>query len=216
LITADIKIIAKQKKMVKPHSPIAHCKVPLEVTTPSKYDEMIPSLKAKKSLKQVSISSGSAPIKNSQILAVSSEKKCLQFRPQVTVREIRHRNDMTKEMMEQMWMTPEEFTLIKVQCRMTLRLMRLDHSVNEEFHRAEFCARGLEVKTKDGQRERRDNKNAVRSAVIREQQAQRENGISDANFIAVVSMMKSQKSIRAARLVALQDAEEAVEYLSEA
>jgi hypothetical protein len=202
--------------MVKPHSPIAHCKVPLEVTTTSKFDDMIPSLQAKKSLKQVSIFGGSAPIKNSPILDVSSETKCLRFRPQVTVREIRHRNDMTKEMMEQVWMTPDDFTLIKNQCRMTLRLMRFDNSVDEELDGVDFCARGLEVKTKDGQRERRDNKNAVRSAVIREQKAQRENGISDANFIAVVSMMKSQKSVRAARLVALRDAEEAVECIAEA
>ena len=77
-----------------------------------------------------------------------------------------------------------------------------------------FCVRGLEYKTPDAYRERQHNKAEIRTIVFEEQDYQFENGKSDICWIAKLSEEQSRSCVKASIAVALQDAQEAKEYLS--
>lgn len=77
---------------------------------------------------------------------------------------------------------------------------------------SDFCPRGLESRTKDGQKTKNERKDAVRRAVLLQQKHQQEEGMVDPEFIAAISSTKTKVSAEEAREAALKDAEEAWLY----
>jgi hypothetical protein len=110
-------------------------------------------------------------------------------------------------------MTAEEHSEIKNCCRKTIMKMMSERKRDESD--IDFCPRGLETRTKEGQKEKNQRKDAVKRAVLLQQRLQKEEGAVDPQFLAVVSQTETKESAEAARFAALKDAEEAWLYLHE-
>eukprot|EP00538_Stauroneis_constricta_P011626 CAMPEP_0119562310 /NCGR_PEP_ID=MMETSP1352-20130426/20005_1 /TAXON_ID=265584 /ORGANISM="Stauroneis constricta, Strain CCMP1120" /LENGTH=349 /DNA_ID=CAMNT_0007610677 /DNA_START=246 /DNA_END=1295 /DNA_ORIENTATION=- len=78
-----------------------------------------------------------------------------------------------------------------------------------------LCARGLEFKTKAGSRVRSRNKLRTRSAVLNEQDLQREEGHCDPDFIAMACMEESLECRENARARGLYDEIAVEDYLKD-
>ena len=77
----------------------------------------------------------------------------------------------------------------------------------------EYCTRGLEFKTKAGARFRSSNKLRTRSAVLNEQDLQRDEGFEDPQYIAMASMEESRGCRDGALARAIYDEQSIQEYL---
>lgn len=129
----------------------------------------------------------------------------------VNVKWVLHGNDMSEKVRARYWMTEEEHQEIKTECRQTiLKMMRNDEAIDAQD--SDFCSRGLEMRTKQGQKDKCTRKEAVKRAVLLQQHLQRAEGIIDCEFLAVVSSVKTKASAEAAYETALRDAEEARLY----
>jgi hypothetical protein len=109
-------------------------------------------------------------------------------------------------------MTEEEHKEIKMLCRQTiLKMMSNDEDVDVDG--SDFCSRGLEMRTKQSQKEKVKRKDAARHAVFLQQKLQQDEGIVDCEFLAAISSVKTKASSFAAHQAALRDAEESWLYL---
>ena len=79
----------------------------------------------------------------------------------------------------------------------------------------EFCTRGLESRTKAGARARSYTKLRTRSAVLNEQDMQREEGFQDPYILATVSMEQTASSCTWAQAIALEDFRSVQDYLAD-
>lgn len=201
--------------MVKPHSPIAECKRSPELHRDDhKVTESMPNCSSSgttfiRSRKQTKDVGDYSPRK------VTSDRQLrtkVSFSRIVNVKQVLHKNDMSEKVRERYWLTEKEHAEIKNHCRQTiLKMMRNDEEVDAED--SDFCSRGLEMRTKLGQHAKRMRKEAARRAVLLQQQLQQEEGIVDAEFIAVISSVKTRPSYDTAREAAMRDADESRLYL---
>ncbi len=107
------------------------------------------------------------------------------------------------------WYSVEELDSIKEECH---------HSVNLSIHGKlrpdmvnNWCFRGLEFRTPEGARSRRDNKNLAWNWVLEEQENQYKLGMFDAEEIARKYRKVSVACHEAAHVLALEDAREVAE-----
>lgn len=137
-----------------------------------------------------------------------SQGKRVRFDHHVDVKEVEHVNDMVDGRIGACWYTEEDFVSIKQGMIITLRLILANKALHDDQ-----CARGLESRTPTGCKLRKQNKLNALSAVWEEQVAQWKQEVTDEEAISFVYQQQSYQSRAIARRRALQDQDEAREYL---
>jgi hypothetical protein len=139
--------------------------------------------------------------------SAQSELKRVRFENRIRVREVRHRNDMSAEMITSMWLTMDDYRATKEVLKKTVRLIMANEIIHEDYDG--LCARGLEGRTRVGSAHRVRKKAAIKKIVLIEQQRQRQAGIIDHEKIASVCSTWSKQCSLDARMMAMQDARDA-------
>merc|ERR1712014_397627 len=93
-----------------------------------------------------------------------------------------------------------------------LMMMAGEHIDDED---PDYCTRGLEFRTRKGSKIRSANKLRARSAVLNEQDLQREEGFHDPEFIAMASLDVSFECREQAQKRAEEDAKSISSYVSD-
>lgn len=140
-------------------------------------------------------------------------RRKIRWSTQVRVQEIRHINNMSESEIEALWMAPEEFKTIKNAAKTTVLMMMAGETFHEDD--PDFCARGLEFRTRKGNKIRAANKLKARSAVLNEQDLQREEGFHDPEFIAMASLDVSFECREQAQKRGQNDFKAIAEYTSD-
>jgi hypothetical protein len=131
----------------------------------------------------------------------------------VRVKETRHINDYTDGEKAATWMTAEDYQMAKAIAKRTVMMIMQGVEILED--NPNFCTRGLEFRTKAGYKIRTRSKLRTRSAVLNEQDLQREEGFFDPEFIAMASMEVSLGCREGARKRACLDAKCIEGYLDD-
>jgi len=145
----------------------------------------------------------------------TSSRKKITFSSKVMIKQTLHCNDMDEETRNQYWMTEDEQVEIKDHCRTTVRMMMHGDSNLLDGESSDFCSRGLESRTRKGAMEKKQRKDEVRRTVLYHDQLQKEEGVFDAEYLALLSASKSRESRMIALARASGDAQEAREYLQQ-
>lgn len=140
-------------------------------------------------------------------------RRKIRWSGQVRVQEIRHINNMPESEIDAVWMSPIEYKAIKNGAKTTVLMMMAGETFHEDD--PDFCSRGLEFRTRKGNKIRAANKLKARSAVLNEQDLQRDEGFHDPEFIAMASLDVSFECREQAQKRGGKDAEAIVEYLSD-
>ena len=140
-------------------------------------------------------------------------RRKIRWSGQVRVQEIRHINNMPESEIDAVWMSPTEYKTIKSGAKTTVLMMM----AGEKFHEddPDYCSRGLEFRTRKGNKIRSANKLKARSAVLNEQELQQEEGFHDPEFIAMASLDVSFECREQARKRGEKDKLAIVEFLSD-
>jgi len=131
-------------------------------------------------------------------------RRKIRWSGQVRVQEIRHVNNMSELEIDAVWMTAIEYKMIKHMAKTTVYMMMAGEVIDEDD--PDFCTRGLEFRTRKGSKVRGANKLRARSAVLNEQDLQREEGFHDPEFIAMSSLDVSFENREQAQKRAQKDA----------
>jgi hypothetical protein len=142
---------------------------------------------------------------------LASPKRKIQWAKRVKVKEIRHLTDIPTSERDGLWMSSSDQQMNRAMVRTTITMMMRAEAISDDD--PDFCTRGLEFRTKAGSKTRSRYKLRVRSAVLNEQDLQREEGIVDPDFIAMASMDESSKCREAALQRGEQDAKFVEKYL---
>lgn len=154
-------------------------------------------------------------ISEAKTMATTSTKnkrrRKIRWSSQVRVQEIRHINNMPESEIEAVWMSPIEYKTIKNGAKTTVLMMM----AGEKFHEddPDFCCRGLEFRTRKGNKIRAANKLKARSAVLNEQDLQRDEGFHDPEFIAMASLDVSHECREQAQKRGEKDAKAILDYV---
>lgn len=139
--------------------------------------------------------------------------KHVTFSKCVLFKEVRHLNDYKKEEVEAIWLTMPDYLTIKATLRRTLAIMMQGEQISEKDE--DFCTRGLETRTKTGAKARSRARLRTRSAVLNEQDMQREEGFVDLQNLALASMEETASSRAHAHAIALEDERCVQDYLAD-
>lgn len=134
---------------------------------------------------------------------VPSKTKSVSFKSTVRVYPCLHINDYTTEEVTACFLSRKEMSSIKNDLRATLQLI-CDTLPFTEEEGSEICSRGLEPMLPQGAMRRHRRREAV-SAVLKEQQAQRDNKEYDTDLIADAYTEFTCISERIARKMAKED-----------
>jgi hypothetical protein len=132
-----------------------------------------------------------------------AQQQGVTFKQTVSVRKALHINDFSDSEIQAFWYDDDEFKAMRKDVKAALSMLN-DGMLEEdnEYH----CQRGLEPHTKKGLARRRQNKRAVREAVLTEQELQwEEDDVYDPEYIATVSMDVSSSSQATAHALGLKD-----------
>jgi hypothetical protein len=147
-------------------------------------------------------------------LTLKNEKRRrIQWAKRVRIKEIRHVNDYSESERDAMWMCMADMQMTKTMVKTTVMMMMRGEHIDEND--PDFCTRGLEFRTKDGSKIRSRYKLRTRSAVLNEQDLQRDEGFFDPQFIAMASMEGSLECREAARQRGVEDAKCIETYLDD-
>jgi hypothetical protein len=127
----------------------------------------------------------------------------------VTVQKIRTRNRYSEEEKNGAWHSPEDYIQIKKGCMQTLkRMSKLYFKENDQY-----TARGLEIRTREAARKRKEIKTFAAQAVLDEQEFQDETGETDPERIREVYRETSCISQSKAQFIGVRDQEAVKDYL---
>jgi hypothetical protein len=151
--------------------------------------------------------------KKSSLPTKNVRRRKIRWSGQVRVQEIRHLNNMPESEREAVWMSPIDYKLIKNMAKTTVLMMMAGEHIDDED--PDYCTRGLEFRTRKGSKIRSANKLRGRSAVLNEQDLQREEGFHDPEFIAMASLDVSFECREQAQKRAEEDAKSISSYVSD-
>jgi hypothetical protein len=132
----------------------------------------------------------------------SQQIKKVSFARTAKVKKVRSRQHYTEEERDGMWYTPNEYIDIKKRAVQTLRMMMADPSFRDD---ADHTSRGLECRTKDAARQRKEFKAHSRELVLEEQENQREAGVHSPGRLRDAYQEMSLTATRQARVFAQRD-----------
>ncbi|KAL3915601.1 MAG: hypothetical protein SGILL_005572 [Bacillariaceae sp.] len=134
-------------------------------------------------------------------------KKKVTFARTAKVKKVRSRQHYSEEETLGMWYTVDEYTMIKRRCVQTLRLMMTTPSFQDT---PDHTSRGLESRTKDAARKRKEFKAYSRELVLEEQENQREAGAISSGRIRKAYLEASETATRHALAFAHRDTQERI------
>eukprot|EP00934_Nitzschia_sp_Nitz4_P003202 Nitzschia sp. Nitz4//scaffold106_size73319//19329//19883//NITZ4_005730-RA/size73319-processed-gene-0.66-mRNA-1//-1//CDS//3329532502//3192//frame0 len=139
-----------------------------------------------------------------------SEKRCrVTFAKRVRIKKIRSYTLYSDQERDAVWYDEEEYAEIKKRCLQSIRMMmRGDMPENDEF-----CSRGLEVRTKNNARARKELRLKASCLVLEEQDIQMDMGITDDERIREIYLYSAGDAHSRAHFYGLRDAKAAQEYL---
>lgn len=135
--------------------------------------------------------------------SLRSMKKSVNFVPHATVYLIRHLNEYTKEEINRMWYSEQEWKHLK-QDLYAIVAMLSDKSIESVEERC-GAFRGLESRTPQGHQRRKHNRAWAMAAVLEEQETQWNCDHEDPSALAAVYHEFSQPCVDAARTLGLED-----------
>ncbi|KAG7369821.1 hypothetical protein IV203_027567 [Nitzschia inconspicua] len=135
------------------------------------------------------------------------QSKKVSFARTAKVKKVRSRQHYTDEERDNTWYSAEEYIAIKKRAVQTLRMMMADPSFRDDL---EHTSRGLECRTKDAARTRKEFKAHSRELVLEEQENQREAGVHSPGRLRNSYFEMSMTAMRQARVFAQRDEEERV------
>ena len=141
----------------------------------------------------------------------AGKPKKITWNKRIKVKKVRSRAHYTEEESSSVWYSPEEYVAIKKGCVSTLKMMSKPGFVDCE----RFSSRGLEVRTKEASRRRKEIKTFAAQSVLDEQEFQDETGEVDPERIREVYRETSSMSESKAQLIGMRDEEVVKEYLKE-
>jgi hypothetical protein len=107
-------------------------------------------------------------------------KKSVSFNERVRSRPFLHINDYSDEELHATWLNADDMQSIRREIRCTVEMMRWGDTFDEN----EYSRSGLEHRTSDGSRIRRENQSAAVNAVLDEQDRQFEGNYLDEQELA--------------------------------
>jgi hypothetical protein len=134
--------------------------------------------------------------------ASTQQMKQVSFARTAKVKKVRSRQHYSEEERDGMWYTPDEYIDIKKRAVQTLRIMMADPSFRDD---SEHTSRGLESRTKDAARQRKEFKAHSRELVLEEQENQREAGVHSPGRLREAYQEMSLTATRQARMSAQRD-----------
>ena len=138
---------------------------------------------------------------------IALPKKKVTFARTAKVKKVRSRQHYSEEETLGMWYTVDEYTMIKRRCVQTLRLMMSTPNFQDTL---DHTSRGLESRTKDAARKRKEFKAYSRELVLEEQENQREAGAISPGRLRKVYLEASETATRQALAFAHRDTQERV------
>jgi len=145
--------------------------------------------------------------------AKNASRRKIRWSGQVRVQEIRHLNNMPEAEREAVWMSPIDYKMIKNMAKTTVLMMMAGEHIDDDD--PDFCTRGLEFRTRKGNKIRSANKLRCKSAVLNEQDLQRDEGFHDPEFIAMASLDVSYECREQAQKRGNQDAQSILIYVND-
>ncbi|KAG7352525.1 hypothetical protein IV203_008573 [Nitzschia inconspicua] len=130
-------------------------------------------------------------------------KKSVRFVPHVTVYPIRHWKNYSRDEIERIWYSDQEWTELKMACHAMVAQVTNKSIVTVTESSDEF--RGLEFRTPQGHEIRSRNRMRAISAVLDEQDFQWNCGEDDAESIAIEYSKHAHVSMDAAHKMGLED-----------
>lgn len=128
--------------------------------------------------------------------------KSVAFSPNVLVYRTTHINDFTDEEIQNAWYNDKEMRDIVSEC--------VDMISSKKTDEEQFCMRGLECRTPQGQKRRTSNRFCTIDAVLEEQEAQWECDEYDVERIRTISRQYTKPSQAEALQFGLEDEKEAM------
>ena len=140
-------------------------------------------------------------------------RRYVKFNSTIHNRPIPHLDDMTQEEISEKWIQPEEYLEIRKRCISTVQKMMNSTLTELDVESERHCPRGLEGKTREGAKRRKDNKLDALAAVLEEQSMQWDEDVDDEEAIMEVYSVFSIPCGEDAHLQALEDALEVQQYI---
>ena len=143
----------------------------------------------------------------------SRSRPTVSFSKRVRVKKVRSHKHYSTEEKQLTWYSVEEYAEIKLLCIETLKLMMKDSSFTDN---EDHCTRGLEVRTRDANKIRKDTKLQATRVVLEEQELQFEEGVNMPERIREKCRETTLISQSAAQFLAMKDRKDAEEYQCQA
>jgi hypothetical protein len=135
----------------------------------------------------------------------SASKKTVSFARTAKVKKVRSRQHYSEEERDGMWYNADEYTDIKKRAVQTLRLMITTPDFQDDIN---HTSRGLESRTKDAAKKRKEFKMHSRELVLEEQENQREAGVYSPGRLREAYLEASNTASQQAQAFAKRDEEE--------
>jgi hypothetical protein len=134
-----------------------------------------------------------------QVKKSSRRKKCsVSWNSDVNCLSILSLDQYSEQELEAVWYTLEEYQAFKNSCKEAIVRM-MEKGKNIKDNDEEFCCRGLECRTKKGDKLCQRNRQGVWCAVLFEQELQVKQNFFDAVILSQLSIMSSLPARKAAR-----------------
>jgi hypothetical protein len=132
------------------------------------------------------------------------ERSCnrVAFSACVEINFVLHRNDVSEEEHKHAWYNKDEIRSIKNGVRESVATFTNAPNTPDDD---DYCARGIENRTREGARRKLQNKVDARAAVFFEQEMQQEDGLFDPEEMADCYYKYSEHCHASAHMVALRD-----------
>jgi hypothetical protein len=137
-------------------------------------------------------------------------RRSVSFAPQVDIKSTLHLYDYTEEEIKATWYTNDDYKMVKLAYRVTVSMV-----TQCELLPPDQCFRGLEHKTKEGMQARMMSQIQSLSAVMDEQDRQRDEGERDDVHLARIYMSDTAQSMAAAHCMGLNDQRMALEPIGQ-
>mmetsp|Transcript_23119 Transcript_23119/g.54661 ORF Transcript_23119/g.54661 Transcript_23119/m.54661 type:complete len:325 (+) Transcript_23119:323-1297(+) len=145
--------------------------------------------------------------------AKNASRRKIRWSGQVRVQEIHHINNMSQAEREAVWMSPIDYKMIKNMAKTTVLMMMAGEYIDDDD--PDLCTRGLEFRTRKGNKIRSANKLRAKSAVLNEQDLQRDEGFHDPEFIAMASLDVSHECREQAQKRGVKDAQAILTFVND-
>jgi hypothetical protein len=146
-----------------------------------------------------------------------NQSRTVTFNKKIRVKGIPNREKYTREIMDMIWYTSDDYKCMKLDVRSTMKKMIRYQQGDEEEKSIinsdpNYCIRGIEDRLPEKYRERASTKRAIVWTVLQEQENQRNLGVPNPSRISLVYRSQSNRNVATSKRRAAIDAEDVKAY----